>query len=160
MMDNATLQAIIGHLNELKTELKMDISASETKVKDEICAVYDGQEDLKNDMKSEISAVKNDISAVRDDIENSISAVKDEVSAVKNELRREICDFQERIRAGQDEFEERVTYAVEARLEDVSSMVDVISSQVLFHNGSVLHSMFNTQLLITINNSSTILTHV
>jgi hypothetical protein len=36
----------------------------------------------------------------------------------------------------------------------------VISSQVLFHDGSLLHSMFNTQLLITINNSSRIITHV
>jgi hypothetical protein len=36
----------------------------------------------------------------------------------------------------------------------------VISLQVLFHDGSLLHSMFNTQLLITINNSSRILTHV
>jgi hypothetical protein len=39
-------------------------------------------------------------------------------------LRREISDFQEGIRAGQDEFEERVTYAVEARLEDVSPLVE------------------------------------
>jgi hypothetical protein len=31
----------------------------------------------------------------------------------------------------------------------------VISSQVLFHNGSLLHSEFNTQLLITVHNSST-----
>jgi hypothetical protein len=36
----------------------------------------------------------------------------------------------------------------------------VISSRVLFHNGSLLHSEFNTQLLITVHNSSTILTHV
>jgi hypothetical protein len=35
----------------------------------------------------------------------------------------------------------------------------VISSQVLFHNGSLLHSKFNTQLLITVHNSSGILTH-
>jgi ankyrin repeat protein len=31
---------------------------------------------------------------------------------------------------------------------------------VLFHNGSLLHSKFNTQLLITVHNSSRILTHV
>jgi hypothetical protein len=36
----------------------------------------------------------------------------------------------------------------------------VISSQVLFHDGSLLHSQFNTQLLITVHNSSRILTHV
>jgi hypothetical protein len=36
----------------------------------------------------------------------------------------------------------------------------VISSQVLFQDGSLLHSRLNTQLLITINNSSRILTHV
>jgi hypothetical protein len=36
----------------------------------------------------------------------------------------------------------------------------VISSQVLFHNGSLLHSQFNTQLLITVHNSSRNLTHV
>jgi hypothetical protein len=38
--------------------------------------------------------------------------------------------------------------------------VIVISSQVLFHNGSLLHSQFNTQLLITVHNSSRNLTHV
>jgi hypothetical protein len=42
----------------------------------------------------------------------------------------------------------------------VSCVYIVTSSQVLFHDGSLLHSMFNTQLLITINNSSTILTQV
>jgi hypothetical protein len=31
---------------------------------------------------------------------------------------------------------------------------------VLFHNGSLLHSEFNTQLLIVVHNSSRILTHV
>jgi hypothetical protein len=36
----------------------------------------------------------------------------------------------------------------------------VISSQVLFHDGSLLHSMFNIQLLITVHNSSRNLTHV
>jgi hypothetical protein len=36
----------------------------------------------------------------------------------------------------------------------------VISSQVLFHDGSLLHSQFNTQLLITVHNSSRIIPHV
>jgi predicted P-loop ATPase/GTPase len=36
----------------------------------------------------------------------------------------------------------------------------VTNSQVLFHNGSLLHSKFSTQLLITVHNSSTILTQV
>jgi hypothetical protein len=36
----------------------------------------------------------------------------------------------------------------------------VTYSWVLFHNGTLLHSKFNTQLLITISNSSRILTHV
>jgi hypothetical protein len=36
----------------------------------------------------------------------------------------------------------------------------VTNSQVLFHNGSLLHSKFNTQLLITVHNSSRILTQV
>jgi hypothetical protein len=36
----------------------------------------------------------------------------------------------------------------------------VTNSQVLFHNGSLLHSKFNTQLLIAVRNSSRILTHV
>jgi hypothetical protein len=36
----------------------------------------------------------------------------------------------------------------------------VKNSQVLFHNGSLLHSKFNTQPLITVHNSSRILTHV
>jgi hypothetical protein len=35
----------------------------------------------------------------------------------------------------------------------------VTNSQVLFHDGTLLHSKFNTQLLITISNSSRILTH-
>jgi hypothetical protein len=36
----------------------------------------------------------------------------------------------------------------------------VTNSQVLFHDGSLLHSKFNIQPLITISNSSRILTHV
>jgi hypothetical protein len=56
MMDNATLQAIIGHLNELKTELKNDvkseISALETNVKDEIGTVTAGQKELKAEMNA------------------------------------------------------------------------------------------------------------
>jgi hypothetical protein len=36
----------------------------------------------------------------------------------------------------------------------------VISSQGLFHNGSLLHWTLNTQLLITVHNSSRNLTHV
>jgi hypothetical protein len=36
----------------------------------------------------------------------------------------------------------------------------VKNSQVLFHDGSLLHSKFNTQPLITISNSTRILTHV
>jgi hypothetical protein len=39
MMDNATLQAIIGHLNELKTELKT------------------GQDEFKKELKKDIRAV-------------------------------------------------------------------------------------------------------
>jgi hypothetical protein len=38
---------------------------------------------------------------------------------------------------------------------------DIVTySWVLFHNGSLLHSKFNTQLLITVHNSSRILTQV
>jgi hypothetical protein len=36
----------------------------------------------------------------------------------------------------------------------------VTDSQVLFHDGTLLHSQFNTQLLITVHNSSRNLTHV
>jgi hypothetical protein len=36
----------------------------------------------------------------------------------------------------------------------------VTNSQVLFHDGSLLHSQLNTQPLITVHNSSRILTHV
>jgi hypothetical protein len=36
----------------------------------------------------------------------------------------------------------------------------VTNSQVLFHNGNLLHSKFNTQLLITVHKSSRILTQV
>jgi predicted nucleic acid-binding Zn-ribbon protein len=53
MMEEETLRVIIRHLNELETELKTDISA-----------VYDGQEELKNDIENSISAVKDDISAL------------------------------------------------------------------------------------------------
>jgi hypothetical protein len=42
----------------------------------------------------------------------------------------------------------------------VSCVYIVISSQVLFHDGSLLHSKFNTQHLITVHSSSRILTHV
>jgi SMC interacting uncharacterized protein involved in chromosome segregation len=105
MMDNETLQVLIGHLRELK--------AGQEELKMEMNAVYAGQEGL----KSEISAVKYDI-------ENSISALKDEISAVKNELRQEISTFQEGIRADQAEFEERVTCTVDAQWRNMSSMVE------------------------------------
>jgi hypothetical protein len=43
----------------------------------------------------------------------------------------------------------------------VTQSLDIVkNSQVLFHDGSLLHSKFNTQLLITVHNSSRILTHV
>jgi hypothetical protein len=45
-------------------------------------------------------------------------------------------------------------------LSDRKKIHIVISSQVLFHNGSLLHSQLNTQLLITVHNSSGNLTHV
>jgi hypothetical protein len=71
-------------------------------------------------MKSEISAVKNDI-------ENSISALETKINAGQEGLRQEISVFQERIKnieAGQAELEERVTRAVDARLENASSVVE------------------------------------
>jgi hypothetical protein len=43
---------------------------------------------------------------------------------------------------------------------DVKGNNIVTNSQVIFHNGSLLHSMFNTQLLTTVHNSSRILTQV
>jgi hypothetical protein len=46
------------------------------------------------------------------------------------------------------------------RIRDCVPVHIVISSQVLFHDGSLLHSQFNTQLLITVHNSSRFLTHV
>jgi hypothetical protein len=54
-------------------------------------------------------------------------ALETKINARHEELRQEINVFQERITSnevGRAEFEERVTYAVEARLEDVSSMVE------------------------------------
>jgi hypothetical protein len=36
--------------------------------------------------------------------------------------------------------------------EDNLRVYIVTNSQVLFHNGSLLHSKFNTQLLITVHN--------
>jgi hypothetical protein len=44
--------------------------------------------------------------------------------------------------------------------KDYDNVNSVISSQVLFHDGTLLHSQFNTQLLITVHNSSRIRTHV
>jgi hypothetical protein len=44
------------------------------------------------------------------------------------------------------------------RRENLKSTV--ISSQVLFHDGSLLHSKFNTPQLITVHNSSIVLTQV
>jgi gas vesicle protein len=105
MMDNVTLQAIIGHLNELKTELKMAINGVKEELRIGINAVYDGQEEL----KSEISAVKNDI---ENGISDNMSALETKINAGQEELRQEINVFQERIKdieAGQAEFEERVT---------------------------------------------------
>jgi gas vesicle protein len=123
MVDNATLQAIIGHLNELKmgqeefkSDMKSDISALKTNINDvktggkyDIRAVAIGQVDLKTELK------------------NDISDVKDEINTGQEELRQEIKAFQERIRNiedGQAAFEERVTRTVNTRLEDVSSMVE------------------------------------
>jgi hypothetical protein len=56
MMDNETLQKLIGHFVEMRNKID---------------GVTAGQEGLKNDMKSEMSAVKN------------ISAVTDNISAIK-----------------------------------------------------------------------------
>jgi hypothetical protein len=47
----------------------------------------------------------------------------------------------------------------EKRVE-LSEQYIVMNSQVLFHDGSLSHWKFSTQPLITISNSSTILTHV
>jgi hypothetical protein len=44
--------------------------------------------------------------------------------------------------------------------KDEKNQYTVISSQVLFHNGSLLHSQLNTQLLNTVHNCSRILTLV
>jgi chromosome segregation ATPase len=149
MMDNETLQVLIGHFVELKDkinavnagqeELKTDING----VKADISAVTAGQEELKNDMKSEISAIKNDI-------ENSISAVKGEISAVKNELGQEISAFQEIIKAGQAEFQERVTCTVDTQLKNVSSMVEQQTRNLredLSRNIEATRQDFETQLL-------------
>jgi hypothetical protein len=57
VMDNETLQLLIGHFEELKT----DINGVKMELKTEINAVSASQEELKNDMKSEISAVKNEL---------------------------------------------------------------------------------------------------
>jgi hypothetical protein len=43
--------------------------------------------------------------------------------------------------------------------EKITLSQRVTNSQVLFHDGSLLHSQFNTQLLITVHNSSRILIH-
>jgi hypothetical protein len=49
MMEEETLRLIIRHLNELKTELKMDISA-----------VTAGQEELKTDINDVKTELKDD----------------------------------------------------------------------------------------------------
>jgi gas vesicle protein len=99
MMEEETLQLIIRHLNRLKTDIINDVRI-------DINTVYDGQEELKNDIGNRISAVKNDIensiSAVKNDIQNSISnvwgnirALETKINAGQEELRQEISDFQE-----------------------------------------------------------------
>jgi hypothetical protein len=52
-------------------------------------------------------------------------------------------------------------YGVQWRVSSAVCIIYiVINSQVLFHNGSLLHSQFNTQLLITVHNSSRNLTQL
>jgi hypothetical protein len=46
------------------------------------------------------------------------------------------------------------------KFEGLTAANIVISSQVLFHNGSLLQSRLNTQLLITVHSSSKNLTPV
>jgi chromosome segregation ATPase len=119
MMDNATLQAIIGHLNELKTDLKMDINDVKMDINDVKANI--------NDVKMDINDVKADISALETNMKDDISALETKINAGQEELRLEISVFQERIKnveAGQAEFEEMVTRIVNTRLEDVSSMVE------------------------------------
>jgi hypothetical protein len=95
---NAGQEELKTDINDVKTELKMDIST-----------VSAGQEELRNDMN---------------DVNDNISALETMINAGHEEFTREISDFQERIRAGQDKFEERVTRTINTRLEDVSSMVE------------------------------------
>jgi hypothetical protein len=65
MMDNETLQKRIGHFVELKNQID---------------GVTAGQEELKNDMKADISAletnVKGDISALETNVKGDISALE------------------------------------------------------------------------------------
>jgi hypothetical protein len=75
MMDNETLQKLIGHFVELKgkiddvkSDMKSDISALKTNtnnVKTDITAVAIGQVDLKTELKNDISAVTEEIRAVK-----------------------------------------------------------------------------------------------
>jgi chromosome segregation ATPase len=113
MMEEETLQLIIGHLRELKSDLngvKMDISAvnagqeelstemnavyaRQEDLKVEMNAVYAGQEELKNDMKSEISALRNDIENSMSTVKGNISALETKINAGQEELRQEIMPF-------------------------------------------------------------------
>jgi hypothetical protein len=136
MEADETRQLLIRLFSELKTDLN-NLKTDMNDVKMDINTVYDGQEELKGQLKGNISAMETNINDVKTDVKmdtravaigqvdlktelkNDISAVKGDISALETninagqvELRREISDFQERIRnieAGQAEFEERVT---------------------------------------------------
>jgi uncharacterized protein YoxC len=98
MMDNETLQVLIGHFVELKDkmnavsagqeELKMDING----VKTDISAVTAGQEELKTDIngvKTDINGVKTDIGAVTAGKEELKNDMKSEISAVKSDIEKQ-----------------------------------------------------------------------
>jgi chromosome segregation ATPase len=106
MMDNKTLQALIGHFVELKDKInavKTDIravTAGQEELKTDITAVTAGQEELKTDisavtagqeeLKTDINGVKTDISAVTAGQEELKNNMKSEISAVKNDFENSI----------------------------------------------------------------------
>jgi gas vesicle protein len=110
MMEEETLQLIIRHFNELKTDING--------VKTDISAVTAGQEELKNDMKSEINAVKNEL--------------RQEISAFQERIRAGQVEFEERVTRN---LREDLSRNIEATRQDFETQLAALEARTRHAGG-------------------------